>query len=1480
MLPREVAIELPDEDRPRLSDGGDPSHSKNASLLLGAPDVRSAPLRALLTFASPLDCLYLAIGCLCKAAYGALAVVMLLVIGDVFRSAANLFDTGKTVFWQLALFGLGAFLLESADTWLIEKAKHRQIAEWKKAYVKSILRQDVGWYDINHPQELSSRMGEAIVKIEKGLSVATSNIFMCAGQFVAGCVLGLIKSWDVALVSLAIALCTYMPAMLAQMRTISIKSKLTAEAYGVAGGVASEVLGALRTVSSFGLELPSLKRYDDNLGVAEKVGLGAVLKITFFVATSNSAMYYVLGMGILYSALRLSEDYYDSGFAWSPENFSFCALECNPYDPFQIMPNFTNCSTRSPYALEPLRMSCKVSDDLSVFDTSDGNILLTLLTSIPSMLFANQSRRLEFFEEQFEIHGKADHCQYELAQAARAAPYTPIPSRWCGAVNEKTGWGKGQGKDVYATCGQVYIAFNAVFFGVFGLSQIGLPLKNLVEARVAVADVLKTINRKPSIDSFDDSGQALTSVQGKIDVVDVTFAYPAAPDNLVCKGYSLSIPAGSSCALVGPSGSGKSTIVALLERFYDPSSGAVLLDGVDIRLLNVKDLRRRLGLVGQEPVLFMGTVAENIKIGAGGEATQAEIEEAAKMANAHEFITKALSNGYDTQVGYGGGKLSGGQKQRVAIARAIIKKPSVLLLDEATSALDNTSEKIVQEALDKIMQVAPHTTVTIAHRLTTIKGCNKIAVVKQGRIVEEGTWDELLAIGGGGLFHQLAFKQQQQMNADTDMMMHINEERAESQRLREARQSVSSSGAKPRRSDAGKRSSIGRSGVFASGVLSSFSADQGAAFVADHMMSSSAKASVSVGSPKFGNTTSAARVTNSEAEEATKALPSNASKRLLALTPGDEPLYALGTLCAVATGAIKGLFGLFMIKSISTMQTNDPDAIRKNAIPWALMFVLIGVLNNVVEFIGQNALGRTGEHLTKRLRYELMSILLRQEIGYFDDERNSVGELSEFLGEKVTFVQGIMGEKIGSIAQIQSMLVTCIVVMFVAGSWRVALVVLGFFPIMAAAMALALASIMGGSQSAGKVDETESNEKTAGSVIGEVVTGIRTVASFNAELRFFDDYSTKVLGIRDEAVGRTLKAGITTGLAFALIYVIMGVQLLYGLWLASVGVFGGGDPTAIINGCRDSAPDYIDGVLIPIMVMMQMSLVMNLATDATAANNAALELFERLDRRSLRDPLSNAGEVLPEVKGVIQCKDVHFAYPTRPRFLICKGYNLTIEGGQVCAFAGPSGSGKSTMIALLQRFYDPIAGQVLLDGYDICSLNLAWLRRQFGLVGQEPVLFNGTVAENIGQGKVGGATQDEIEWAAKAANAHDFILNDLGNGYSTQVGLRGGMLSGGQKQRVAIARALVRKPAVMLLDEATSALDNESERVVQAALDEIMTKQKRTTIMIAHRLSTIRKADKIAVISNGVIKEEGTHDELLKIGSTGIYYGLVKASQE
>lgn len=208
---------------------------------------------------------------------------------------------------------------------------------------------------------------------------------------------------------------------------------------------------------------------------------------------------------------------------------------------------------------------------------------------------------------------------------------------------------------------------------------------------------------------------------------------------------------------------------------------------------------------------------------------------------------------------------------------------------------------------------------------------------------------------------------------------------------------------------------------------------------------------------------------------------------------------------------------------------------------------------------------------------------------------------------------------------------------------------------------------------------------------------------------------------------------------------------------------------------------------------------------------------------------------------------------------------------QTVALVGESGSGKSTVISLIERFYDPDSGCVLLDNIDIKKVKISWLRQQMGLVSQEPILFNETIRANIAYGKLGDATEDEIIAATKAANAHNFIAA-LPNGYDTNVGERGVQLSGGQKQRIAIARAILKNPKILLLDEATSALDAESERVVQDALDSVMVN--RTTVVVAHRLTTIKNADIIAVVKNGAIAEKGRHEALMKI-TDGAYASLV-----
>ena len=285
------------------------------------------------------------------------------------------------------------------------------------------------------------------------------------------------------------------------------------------------------------------------------------------------------------------------------------------------------------------------------------------------------------------------------------------------------------------------------------------------EGQSAAYRLFATIKRKPEIDPDDPTGKQLEDIKGDVDLKEVYFSYPARPEQLIFDGFSLHVSSGTTMAIVGESGSGKSTVISLVERFYDPQAGEVLIDGINIKSLRLDWIRGKIGLVSQEPLLFMTSIKDNISYGKE-DATIEDIKRAAELANAANFIDKLPNvchrsneitpvnpisyiissvlifflflsyQGYDTMVGQRGAQLSGGQKQRIAIARAIIKDPKILLLDEATSALDVESERIVQEALNKIM--VNRTTLVVAHRLTTVRNADCISVVQQGKIVEQG----------------------------------------------------------------------------------------------------------------------------------------------------------------------------------------------------------------------------------------------------------------------------------------------------------------------------------------------------------------------------------------------------------------------------------------------------------------------------------------------------------------------------------------------------------------------------------------------------------------------------------------------------------------------------------------------------------------------------------------------------------------------
>ncbi|CAM9382357.1 unnamed protein product, partial [Hapterophycus canaliculatus] len=338
------------------------------------------------------------------------------------------------------------------------------------------------------------------------------------------------------------------------------------------------------------------------------------------------------------------------------------------------------------------------------------------------------------------------------------------------------------------------------------------------------------------------------------------------------------------------------------------------------------------------------------------------------------------------------------------------------------------------------------------------------------------------------------------------------------------------------------------------------------------------------------------------------------------------------------------------------------------------------------------------------------------------------------------------------------------------------------------------------------------------------------------------------------------KRGLIAGAAF-------GYSQGITFWVFALMFYAG---AIMVDDGRVEYSDFFTAMFAVIFGAFGVGQITGDAKDAGEGQQAAAKIFLLTDDPLNIDPLSGEGAKPDQTKGALEFKNIFFAYPLRPDMQIYgsekypQGFCLDVAAGETVALVGPSGGGKSTCMGLLLRFYEASKGSVTIDGRDIKEVNVKWLRSQIGYVGQEPVLFQGTIRENIAKGDPG-ASDQKIQEAAKAANAHDFIQSDFQEGYDAEVGEKSALLSGGQKQRIAIARAILKNPPILLLDEATSALDNESEKVVQQALDQLQAKQKRTTLTVAHRLTTIRNSDKIAVLNGGGVQELGTHDELLAL---------------
>jgi ATP-binding cassette subfamily B protein len=977
------------------------------------------------------------------------------------------------------------------------------------------------------------------------------------------------------------------------------------------------------------------------------------------------------------------------------------------------------------------------------------------------------------------------------------------------------------------------------------------------QARAGVERIFQLLDLAPAIADAPDAVE-LPPVRGEIDFDAVGFGYDGR--RRILDGFDLHVRAGERVAIVGPSGSGKTTATMLVSRFYEPDRGAVLVDGHDLRGVALHSLRSQIGVVFEESFLFSDSVRANIAYGRPG-ASEAEIEAAARVAQAHDFVI-ALPRGYDSVVGERGLTLSGGQRQRIALARAVLQDPRILILDDATSAVDARTEEQINEGLRTVM--AGRTTLLVAHRRSTLHLADRVVVLDDGRVIDEGTHEELAERSAvyRGLLTGL----------DEDVAEAV-EGSVEALSMRVAGQTTASAWGGSGAPDGGGRTSSSAPGNgAASSAAQAFRAPSlGGGLGKPGGVGGGAMAKALAPTPQLMAQVEKLRPVRDTVEIDLDREARHVRGFTLRKLLREFRLPLLFGLVLVVLDALAGIAGPVLVKD----GIDEGVAAGSQAALFTVSALFLAVtLADLIDEIGETFVtGRTAQRVMLSLRIRIWAQLQRLGLDHY--EREMAGRIMTRMTTDVDQFESL----------IENGLLSALVAFATFFGVGVALLILNLelgLATLTVVIPLALATVAFRRRSAALYDQARDRIAIVNADFQESLSGVREAqaAVHEAETR------RRFRGLGADYLESRVGAQRLVSIYFPFVQFLSSLADVIVLAVGAQMVHEG----RLTTGILIAFILYVDMFFSPIQQLSQVF-------DSWQQTRISVARIDELMGLETRTPAAAEPREPGRLTGAVAFDGVSFSYPeptaapsaiaavrgpADPRLgateavplkapEALKGIDLEVGAGETVALVGETGAGKSTLVKLLARFYDPDRGSVRVDGVDLRELDLPAYRHQLGYVPQEAFLFTGTIRDNIAYGRPQ-ATNAEVEAAARAVGAHDFIAA-LPGAYHHQVAERGRSLSAGERQLIALARAQLVDPAILLLDEATSNLDLASEARVVAAMQQLS--RDRTTVVIAHRLQTARGADRIVLLDAGGIAEVGDHQELLARG--GRYAAMWRA---